>query len=270
MQDTEDWDDVQAMESEACGALEEILDNDLFHNYDSNFTERKSQVHVIEDSPKSRKHQNIMQLDSSSDDEEAHKNIPSKKRVKPSSNIFIDGSGDGRSPSSIKPSSISDCRSGLTQASGPSVSCEILHYKSYENTHGTLTYEELQKLDDVELANVVVFGNRSFRPLQHQTCKAFLGQRDCFVLMPTGGGKSLCYQLPAILRPGVTIVISPLLSLIQDQIVTLNLKFGIPATFLNSQQKPSQAAAILQELRKLLELEVSCCSIKRHSYLDFI
>lgn len=56
-------------------------------------------------------------------------------------------------------------------------------------------------------------------------------------------------QLSAIVQPGVMIVVSPLLSLIQDQIITLNLKFGIPATFLNSQQTQSQAAAVLRELR---------------------
>ncbi|KAL0335457.1 UNVERIFIED_CONTAM: ATP-dependent DNA helicase Q-like 1 [Sesamum radiatum] len=249
MQDTEDWDDVQAIEAEACGALTEILDRDLLQEYDAKVTE-SNQIHVIEDSPESQKHQNIMQLDSSSDDEVAFQNIPGKKHVKPSSHIYLDGNGHDPSPSWTRPPSISDYWSDLTQSSGPSVYQEAQHSRSYENIHGTLTFEELQKLDDMELANVVVFGNKGFRPLQHQICKAFLGQHDCFVLMPTGGGKSLCYQLPAILRPGVTVVISPLLSLIQDQIVTLNLKFGIPATFLNSQQKPSQATAILQELRK--------------------
>lgn len=56
------------------------------------------------------------------------------------------------------------------------------------------------------------------------------------------------------MKPGITLVISPLLSLIQDQIVTLNLKFGIPATFLNSQQTASQAAAVLHELRQVIFL----------------
>lgn len=58
-----------------------------------------------------------------------------------------------------------------------------------------LKYEELQVLDDIELANVVIFGNRTFRPLQYQACKAAMSKKDCFVLMPTGGGKSLCYQV---------------------------------------------------------------------------
>ncbi|XP_047980943.1 ATP-dependent DNA helicase Q-like 1 [Salvia hispanica] len=251
MQETqaEDWDDEQAMESEACGALTEILDKDHPSNYDSEATENRSEIYVIEDSPESRKHHNVMHIDSSSDSEEASQNI-SSKRFKSSFNIGLNGNGWDPSTSSVKPPSISAHRNDPTRSLDSSVSHETWNSSLCENRHGSLTYEELQKLDDFELANNVVFGNRSFRHLQHQACKAFVANRDCFVLMPTGGGKSLCYQLPAILQPGVTIVISPLLSLIQDQIVALNFKYGIPATFLNSQQKPSQAAAVLQELRK--------------------
>ncbi|KAL0903171.1 hypothetical protein M5K25_027528 [Dendrobium thyrsiflorum] len=121
-----------------------------------------------------------------------------------------------------------------------------------EQTNASLTFEELKAMDQIGLANVVVFGNRTFRPLQYQACKAAMENKDCFVLMPTGGGKSLCYQLPATLHPGITIVVCPLLSLIQDQIFTLNVKYGIAATFLNSQQTTSQSfakrAAIMQTI----------------------
>lgn len=89
------------------------------------------------------------------------------------------------------------------------------HTRAYENTDGTLTYEELQELDDMELANVVVFGNRGFRPLQHQICKAFLGQQDCFVLMPTGGGKSLCYQVLSLLNLYICCIASTATSFMQ-------------------------------------------------------
>ena len=76
-------------------------------------------------------------------------------------------------------------------------------------------------------------------------------------------------QLTDTLQRGVTVVISPLLSLIQDQIITLNLKFGIPATFLNSQQTPSQAAAVLQELRQgsihLFDIPFRCLNQKQRT-----
>ncbi|KAL0006161.1 hypothetical protein SO802_013722 [Lithocarpus litseifolius] len=249
MQDTEEWDDLQAIESEACGTLNNLFDKDVLNSHEvDNDGNGRNYINVIDDSPE--KHPNFMQLDSSSDSEDLDFGIRKEKNVK-STLSFTDWSSPVLNEGSSKTSSKSvDCRSSITQGSIPSVSHKKHCPRTSKVEHETLSYEVLQALDDFELANVVIFGNRTFRPLQHQACKAAVAKRDCFILMPTGGGKSLCYQLPATLQPGVTVVVSPLLSLIQDQIITLNLKYGIPATFLNSQQTASQAAAVLQELRK--------------------
>src|SRR6476619_310094 len=77
------------------------------------------------------------------------------------------------------------------------------------------------------------FGYEAFRPLQREIIDDALSGRDVFALLPTGGGKSLCFQLPALLRDGVTIVVSPLIALMKDQVDALRTS-GIPATFLNS------------------------------------
>lgn len=77
------------------------------------------------------------------------------------------------------------------------------------------------------------FGYDAFRGGQEAVIDALLGQRDALAIMPTGAGKSLCYQIPALLLPGITLVISPLVSLMRDQVTAL-VQMGIPAAFLNS------------------------------------
>ncbi len=78
-----------------------------------------------------------------------------------------------------------------------------------------------------------VFGFNSFRPLQEEIISDSLAGRDVFAVLPTGGGKSLCFQLPALIRPGLTVVASPLIALMKDQVDALQAA-GVPATFLNS------------------------------------
>lgn len=95
--------------------------------------------------------------------------------------------------------------------------------------------------ESIEQALKEQFGHESFRPGQQEIIEHVLAGRDTFVLMPTGGGKSLTYQLPALLLPGLTIVISPLIALMHDQVDRLRAN-GIAATFVNSSLTPEERA----------------------------
>src|SRR5258708_36130857 len=77
------------------------------------------------------------------------------------------------------------------------------------------------------------FGFTSFRPLQEDIIRDSLAGKDVFALLPTGGGKSLCFQLSALAREGLTVVVSPLIALMKDQVDAMQAS-GVPATFLNS------------------------------------
>ena len=92
-----------------------------------------------------------------------------------------------------------------------------------------------------------VYGYSQFRPGQEALIDGVLQGRDVFGIMPTGGGKSMCYQLPGLLLPGITLVISPLISLMQDQVMALKSN-GVPAAYINSTLTGPQVQAVYRNL----------------------
>ncbi|XP_020589816.1 ATP-dependent DNA helicase Q-like 1 isoform X2 [Phalaenopsis equestris] len=246
VQENEDWDDIQAVESEACGFLNNNFEEEYANNVEE-AVERDISQHSKKQNPFMQwKFDNLDSSRSFTNAEDPDLEVLHHKDIFFRQSIDFDlkvGQADGQCP--LKESLNSKAgRKCQKNESASTYSCKN------EPANTSLMFEDLKAMDQIGLANFVIFGNRTFRPLQYEACKAAMENKDCFVLMPTGGGKSLCYQLPATLRPGVTVVICPLLSLIQDQVFTLNVKYGIAATFLNSQQTTSESLAVIQELRK--------------------
>ena len=94
-----------------------------------------------------------------------------------------------------------------------------------------------------------VFGYEAFRGFQKEVVETVVSGEDALVLMPTGGGKSLCYQIPALLRDGVAIVVSPLIALMHDQVDALE-ELGVRAAYLNSTLLPEEAVEVRNQVRR--------------------
>src|SRR6516225_7794759 len=92
------------------------------------------------------------------------------------------------------------------------------------------------------------FGYQAFRGHQREVIDTLIAGHDALVLMPTGGGKSLCYQIPSLIREGVGVVISPLIALMQDQVHALR-QAGVAAAFLNSSLTGKQGREVEQRLQ---------------------
>ena len=106
----------------------------------------------------------------------------------------------------------------------------------------------LVQMNDLAAALKQYFGFDSFRPGQQEVVQDILRGQDVLAIMPTGGGKSLCFQLPALLNRGVCIVVSPLIALMQDQVRLLQDN-GIEATFINSSLERAEASRRLATVR---------------------
>ncbi|WP_299822261.1 DNA helicase RecQ [uncultured Pontibacter sp.] len=115
------------------------------------------------------------------------------------------------------------------------------------------------------------FGYEQFRPMQEQIIEGVLDGKDVVVLMPTGGGKSVCYQVPAVVLPGLCVVISPLIALMKDQVEAL-LANGIPAAYINSSQTAEQQYLIENECLegKLKLLYVSPEKLLSSGFMSFL
>jgi len=106
------------------------------------------------------------------------------------------------------------------------------------------------------------WGYDTFRPMQERIVESLLAGSDVAVIMPTGGGKSLCYQLPALALGQTVVVVSPLIALMQDQVAQLG-DMGIPAAVLNSTQPAEEQRAVMRAARRAPS---GCCTYRRNGW----
>ena len=131
--------------------------------------------------------------------------------------------------------------------------------------------KDICKKNDPQTVLNKVFGYKNFRKGQKDIIDSILSGKDTLVLMPTGGGKSLCYQIPALCLEGVAIVVSPLIALMQDQVNTLK-SLGVKAEFLNSTLSFDESKDIIKKtLNNDLDLlYVSPERLNTESFLDVL
>ncbi len=135
--------------------------------------------------------------------------------------------------------------------------------------------EDAEAVDSIEMTDLEilreVFGYDSFRGNQQEIIRQVASGKDALVLMPTGGGKSLCYQIPALMREGAGIVVSPLIALMQDQVDALR-QLGVPAAFLNSSLDPSESREVAKRLSagEIKLLYVAPERLVTESFLNFL
>src|SRR3954469_11831008 len=137
----------------------------------------------------------------------------------------------------------------LTHERFPIRDYDLLHPTDFRPER-SLPAPILGKMSSSDLLSALqqYWGYSSFRPLQERIIRSLLGEQDTCVVMPTGGGKSLCYQLPALVLGKTAIVVSPLIALMQDQAMQL-AQMGIPAAGLNSSQDIAEQSRIMTKAR---------------------